>query len=170
MFEPLIRPEQVADIAPIRSVVRAAFAAVVHSNQKQSLLIDQLRECGALSVSLVAEVDSRIVGHIAFSPVIVDGMLCSWFGSAPLTVLPSFQRKGLGSRLVNAALQTLQIMGANGCVLLGEPDYYRRFGFAARQELILENVTARFFLVRSFSGGYLSSKVIIIELSIFARE
>src|SRR5512140_817494 len=158
MFEPMIRPERVADVAPIRDVVSAAFAEVLHSNQKESLLVDRLRESDALSVSLVAEVDGRIVGHIAFSPVTVDGRSCDWFGLAPLAVLPSFQPKGIGSRSVNAGLQTLQSMEANGCDLLGERDYYRRFGFA-RQEHILENVPARVFLVRSFGGGYPSGKV-----------
>ena len=159
VFEVLIRAEQVSDIEPIRRVVTVAFAAVLQSNQKESLLVDELRDCGALSVSLIAEFKGQVVGHVAFSPVTVDGLLCDWFGLGPLAVLPDYQRSGIGSRLVDAGLGALRAIGAKGCVVLGEPDYYGRFGYVARDELILENVPAQFFLAQSFTGDHARGKI-----------
>jgi len=155
----VIRAERASDIEPIRRVVTAAFAGMAQSNQKESLLVDRLRDCGALRVSLVADIKGQVVGHVAFSPVTVDGQLCDWFGLAPLAVLPIYQRRGIGSRLGNRGLAALRTIGAKGCVVLGEPDYYRRFGFAARDELILENVPAQFFLAQSFTGEYPSGNI-----------
>jgi len=74
MSEALIRAERISDVAPIRSVISAAFAGVEHSNQTESLLVDELRDSGALIVSLVAEINDQIVGHVAFSPVMVNGL------------------------------------------------------------------------------------------------
>ena len=150
----VIRAEEASDIAPIHQVITAAFADVVLSNHQEALLVDELRKHGALEVSLVGECDSQIVGHIAFSPVTVDRTVCFWFGLAPLAVLPLYQRNGIGTRLINAGLESLRVIGAEGCVVLGEPEYYGRFGFVARDELILENVPPHFFLSQSFSGKY----------------
>lgn len=151
MSELLIRAEKVRDVAAIRNVVSAAFAKVAHSNQKEDLLVDRLRDGGALSISLVAQVDGQVVGHIAFSPVTVDGLLCDWFGLAPLAVRPDYQRSGIGSRLVNAGLNSLRRLGATGSVVLGAPEYYRRFGFVARQDLLFANAPAEYFLAQSFA-------------------
>ncbi|HET7007846.1 MAG TPA: N-acetyltransferase [Candidatus Binatia bacterium] len=150
----MIRAEDVSDIAAIHRVVTAAFTSVIHSNHKESLLVDELRNSGALSVSMVAECNGQIVGHVAFSPVTVDGHLCDWYGLAPLAVVPVYQRRGIGTRLVNAGLESLRVIGAEGCAVLGEPEYYRRFGFGARDKLILENLPRQFFLARSFTGAY----------------
>ena len=152
--EAVIRAEDVSDIAAIHRVVTAAFASVIHSNHKESLLVDELRNSGALSVSMVAECNGQIVGHVAFSPVTVDGHLCDWYGLAPLAVVPVYQRRGIGTRLVNAGLESLRVIGAEGCAVLGEPEYYRRFSFGARDKLILENLPRQFFLARSFTGAY----------------
>ena len=154
MAELLIRAEQGADVTAIRKVLSAAFAGVAQSNQKEHLLVDRLRESGALAVSLVAEVEGRVVGHVAFSPVTIAGRFCDWYGLAPLAVLPSFQRTGIGSRLVIAGLESLCALRAEGCVLLGEPEYYKRFGFSTRENLLLENVPPEYFLALSFSNGY----------------
>jgi putative acetyltransferase len=73
----LIRDERDADVTAIREVVRAAFAGVAQSNQKEHLLVDRLRESAALAVSLVAEIEGRVVGHVAFSPVTIAGHFCA---------------------------------------------------------------------------------------------
>lgn len=159
MSEVSIRVERASDIQPIRGVVTAAFASVVQSNQKESLLVDELRDCGALTVSLVAEFKGHVVGHVGFSPVTVGGRLCDWFGLAPLAVLPVYHRRGIGSRLVNAGLASLRAIGAKGCVVFGEPDYYGCFGFVARDELILENVPTQYFLAQSFTDEYPCGKI-----------
>ena len=159
MAELLIRAEQGADVTAIRKVVSAAFASVAQSNQKEHLLVDRLRESGALAVSLVAEVEGRAVGHVACSPVTIAGRFCDWYGLAPLAVLPSYQRTGIGSRLVIAGLESLCALQAQGCVLLGEPEYYGRFGFSIRENLLLKNVPPEYFLARSFSNDYPHGKV-----------
>lgn len=155
----LIRAERDPDVTSIRKVVSAAFAGVPRSNQKEHLLVDRLRDSGALALSLVAEVEGRVVGHVAFSPVTIAGRFCDWYGLAPLAVLPSRQRTGIGSRLVIAGLESLCAIHAQGCVLLGEPKYYTRFGFATQENLLLENVPPEYFLARSFSNDYPRGKV-----------
>lgn len=107
----------------------------------------------------MAEIKGEVVGHVAFSAVTIDGLWCDWFGLAPLAVLPSLQRIGVESRLIHAGLGSLRAIGAKACVVLGEPNYYGRFGFAARDALFLENVPAQFFLAKSFTGEYRRGKI-----------
>ncbi len=159
MAELLIRAERGADVTAIGKVVSAAFADVAQSNQIEHLLVDRLRASGALAVSLVAEAEGRVVGHVAFSPVTIAGRFCAWYGLAPLAVLPSYQKTGIGSRLVIVGLKSLRALHAQGCVLLGEPEYYARFGFVPREDLLLENFPPEYFLARSFSNDYPSGKV-----------
>lgn len=141
-----VRNEAAWDQDSITTVVAAAFETHPHSNQTEHLLVQKLREQGALTISLVAEFEGEVVGHIAFSPVTVNGALCDWYGLAPVSVLPEFQGRGIGSLLVEAGLARLRELGARGCVLLGEPEYYRRFGFALREGLILPGVPPEYFL------------------------
>lgn len=147
MQPPVIRPEIPADITDIREVVRDAFANHPRSNQTEHLLVDKLREAGALTVSLVAEVDGEVVGHIAFSRVTIDGQDRHWYGLAPVSVTPRFQGKGIGMALVNAGLAALKPLKAAGCVVLGEPEYYSRFGFRADAALVLDGVPPEYFMV-----------------------
>lgn len=141
----MIRPEVLADTLPIRSLTEAAFDGVEHSNQTEGAIIDALRQAGALSISLVAERDDRIVGHVAFSPVRIDGLECGWFGLGPVSVLPSFQRSGIGTALINEGLKRLKQRGASGCVVLGDPTYYGRFGFSSDHDLRYGNVPPEYF-------------------------
>ena len=150
-MELVIRKETAADVEAIRNVVADAFEHHPHSNQTEHLLVDALRHAGALSVSLVAEADGIVVGHIAFSPVTIAGKSCNWYGLAPVSVLPEFQGEGIGSRLVKAGLERLHELGAKGCVLLGEPEYYGRFNFALRDGLTLAGVPPEYFLVLPFT-------------------
>lgn len=87
-----------------------------------------LRKANALTISLVAE-QAQVVGHIAFSPVIISDGTLGWFGVGPVSVLPSFQKQGIGRSLIESGLSLLRERGAACCVLLGEPTFYRRFGF-----------------------------------------
>ena len=146
-----IRKENKDDINSIRGVVFAAFENHPHSNQTEHLLVEKLREEGALTVSLVAVMDAKVIGHIAFSPVRIDEKLFDWYGLAPVSVLPEFQQKGIGSALIRAGLAELHKLQARGCVLLGEPDYYGRFGFTARDGLVLPNVPSEYFLALPFA-------------------
>jgi putative acetyltransferase len=125
----VIRPETPADHAAIREIHIAAFANHPFSHQTEHLIVEELRADGALTLSLVAEMDGRVVGHIAFSPVTIDGKDCGWLGLGPIGVLPALQRQGIGTGLMNEGLRTIRASGAKGCALVGPPEYYHRFGF-----------------------------------------
>ncbi len=125
------RPEQPEDLAVIRELVSLAFADEPHSNGTEPLIIDALREDGALDLSLVAEVQGAVVGHIAFSAASVGESSSGWFLVGPVAVLPDYQRRGIGSDLIEASLDILRSRGAVGCVLVGAPDFYHRFGFTS---------------------------------------
>src|SRR3990172_559695 len=125
----IIRPETLGDHDSIRNILIAAFANHPYSHQTEHLIVEALRADDALTVSLVAEVDGTVVGQIAFSPVSIDGKDCGWLALGPVAVLPSYQRQGIGQALVNEGLKTIWSIGVQGCVLVGDPAFYRRFGF-----------------------------------------
>ena len=154
-----IRSEQEKDTKRISQIIEAAFKNHPHSNQKEHLLVEELRDNKALTLSLIAEVKGTIVGHIAFSAVTINGEFDSWYGLAPVSVDPEYQHRGIGSKLIENGLNELKKMGANGCVLVGEPDYYKRFGFDHQNELFYEGVPDDFFLVQPFSNEIPSGEV-----------
>jgi putative acetyltransferase len=131
-----IRREQDGDEGAITHVIASAFAGVEWSDGTEAQIASRLRDSFELEASYVAVTPSgNIVGHIAFSPVEIDGQACGWYGLAPLAVLPDWQRRGIGAALIEAGLGDLQRVDAGGCVVLGEPDYYARFGFAHDPQL-----------------------------------
>lgn len=148
-----IRSEESTDIPKIRNVIKTAFETISYSNQKEHLLVDELREAEALDLSLVAELKKEIVGHIAFSKVLINGQNVDWYGLAPVSVHPDYQNKGIGSKLIREGLERMNKSGAKGCVLLGEPKYYNRFGFRQSDQLTLEGVPAEYFLVKSYTDN-----------------
>ena len=96
----IIRNETVADVSSISAVTVAAFRTLEISNHTEQFIIEALRAAKALTVSLVAEVDGRVVGHIAFSPVTISDGTMHWYGLGPVSVLPEYQRKGIGKALI----------------------------------------------------------------------
>ena len=156
----LIRDEQAADIPVISQVTVAAFATMEISNQTEQFVIEALRAAKALAVSLVAEVDGRVVGHIAFSPVSMSDGTTNWYGLGPVSVHPDFQRRGIGKALIREGLSRLKKLNARGCCLVGHPQYYRQFGFENADGLIYEGVPGEFFFVLSFDGPIPGGKVI----------
>lgn len=132
----IIRKETSEDIAKIRSLTARAFALVPFSNGSEPAIIDALREHKQLTLSLVAEEHGVIVGQITFSPVTIDGDHDQWFGLGPISVEPSRQGQKIGSWLIYAGLEQLKANGAKGCVLVGDPNYYGRFGFIGNTDLI----------------------------------
>lgn len=141
----VIRPERPDDAAAIEDLVRAAFVEAPHTDGNEHLIVARLRAHGALSVSLVAEDDGRIVGHIAASPVDMADGTQGWFGIGPVSVSPDRQGAGIGSQLVRRTLEALRALDAAGCVVLGDSGYYGRFGFAPRAGLLLADVPAEYF-------------------------
>lgn len=152
MSELLIRPEQPSDLAAIGSLITRAFATATHSDGTEAGIVEGLRRAGALTLSLVALVQGTLVGQVAFSPVTVGGQRLEWYGLGPVAVEPTLQRGGIGGALVEEGLARLRQMGAQGCVLLGEPEYYSRFGFVADLRLTLDGVPAEYFQALSFTG------------------
>ena len=148
MPEPTIRDERETDAGAIRAVTRAAFAGVPYSQQTEAAIVEALRAAGALAVSLVAVENDEIVGHVAFSAMTIDGAAApGWFGAGPLSVRPGRQRSGIGAALIRAGLARLADAGAQGCVLVGDPAYYRRFGFREAASLIYPGLPAAYFQV-----------------------
>jgi putative acetyltransferase len=145
-----ITNETAADVAAIRAVTISAFLHAPHTSHTEQFIVDALRGAGQLTLSLVAKVDGTVVGHIAISPVSVSDGATGWYGLGPLSVAPEYQRRGIGSRLVGEALRLLRERGAAGCVLLGEPRYYHRFGFRIDPNLKLPGVPSEYFQAISF--------------------
>lgn len=156
----MIRRENPSDIAEIGNVVAAAFGPVPYSDGTEPAVVDMLRETGAMTLSLVAEKDGNILGHIAFSAVTISGKTCGWFGLGPVAVLPEHQTQGIGTALVNASLTQLKELGAQGCVVLGNPAYYERFGFRANSALHFADTPAEYFLALSFTDHQPKGEVI----------
>jgi putative acetyltransferase len=124
-----IRPERPQDATTIHALTDAAFKGMPFSDDTEVRVIEGLREAGALTLSLVATHGGEIVGHVAFSPVTIDGETGDWYGLGPVSVWPDRQRSGIGQAMIREGLRRLEAMGAGGCVLLGDPAYYARFGF-----------------------------------------
>lgn len=148
----MIRPERPDDAAAIAEVTRAAFAPVPYSDGSEVGIVERLRADGDLAVSLVMVEDGAVAGHIAFSPVTISDGASGWFGLGPVSVLPERQGTGLGAALVRAGLAELQARGAAGCVLLGNPAYYARFGFVADPALVYPAAPAPYFQARLLAG------------------
>jgi putative acetyltransferase len=147
-----IRSEKDADIDAITTVTVAAFRTLEVSNQTEQFIIEALRAAKALTVSLVAESNDCVVGHIAFSPVTISDGTRNWYGLGPVSVLPEYQRQGIGKALIREGLSRLRDMHAQGCCLVGHPDYYRKFGFKNMPGLVHEGVPQEVFFALSFDG------------------
>jgi putative acetyltransferase len=139
-------------VRAITEVTEAAFQTMEISDHTEQFIVTALRKAGALTVSLVAELDGRVVGHIAFSPITMSDGTADWYGMGPVSVLPQVQRKGIGKALVQEGLSQLKGLKARGCCLVGHPEYYRKFGFQNTPELGLEGVPPEVFFALSFDG------------------
>lgn len=144
----LIRNESSADESAISEVTVVAFKTLEISHHTEQFIVAALRAAGALAVSLVAELDGRVVGHISFSPVSISDGTRDWYGLGPVSVLPEHQRQGIGRALVKEGLSRLMALHARGCCLVGHPEYYRQFGFRNAPGLALEGVPPEFFFAR----------------------
>lgn len=159
----VIRSEADADSAEIAEVTAAAFETLEISNHTEQHVIDALRAAGALTLSLVAELDGRVIGHVAFSPVSISDGTPGWYGLGPVSVLPSHQRQGIGAALIREGLARLAKLGARGCCLVGHPGYYTRFGFEHVPGLAVEGVPPEVFFALSFDGRRPQGSVVFHE-------
>ena len=159
----IIRSERESDANAIAEVTAAAFDTLEISNHTEQFIIEALRAAGALKLSLVAELDGRVIGHIAFSPVTISDGTQNWYGLGPISVLPEFQRQGVGKALIWEGLSRLKEMGAGGCCLVGHPEYYIKLGFQNMPGLMLEMVPPEVFFALSFDGHIPQSNVAFHE-------
>ena len=155
----LIRDEKDTDYRVISDVTKSAFETMGISDHTEQFIIEALRSAEALTVSLVAEVDGLVVGHIAFSPVTFTDSTKGWYGLGPVSVRPDFQRKGIGKTLIQEGLSRLKNLKAKGCCLVGHPKYYRQFGFENVEGLVYEGVPKEVFFALSFEGNIPQGKV-----------
>ena len=151
-----LRHETPDDIAAIEAVTIAAFANAPHTSHTEQFIVRALRAANELTLSIVAEEHGQVVGRVALSPVTITDsqgrQAVGWYGLGPISVLPPRQGHGIGSRLLEQALSELRAMRAAGCVLLGEPAYYGRFGFQAHAGLQLPGVPPGYFMALALHG------------------
>jgi putative acetyltransferase len=148
-----IRNEIPGDAPAIEAVTISAFLNAPHSGHNEQFIVRALRESGQLVVSLVAVAEGNVIGHVAASPVSLSEGTPGWCGIGPISVLPPHQGRGVGARLMREALRVLRENGAAGCVVLGEPAYYGRFGFLADPALVFPGVPQEYFQALSFGSS-----------------
>ncbi len=158
-----IRSERDSDVDVIGDITIAAFRTLAVSDHNEQFIINALRAAKVLTISLVAEVGGRVVGHIAFSPVAISDGTEHWYGLGPVAVLPELHRRGIGSALINEGLSQLQALGAQGCALVGDPQYYQRFGFRNIPQLVYEGIPQKYFLVLPFAEKIPEGMVVFHE-------
>jgi putative acetyltransferase len=159
----IIRNENESDIEMISEITKEAFRNLAISNHTEQFIVKALRKANALTISLVAEKEKKVVGHIAFSPVTISDRSPNWYGLGPISVLPELQKQGIGKRLMHDGLSLLKSLGANGCVLVGDPGYYEHFGFKSPSRLVVEGVPQQYFLSLPFKESEASGTVIFHE-------
>lgn len=152
-MDPVIRGERPSDVAAIHAVTAAAFRDAPHADHTEQFIVDALRQAGALALSLVAERAGEVVGHVAVSAVRISDGAVGWFGLGPISVRPDLQGQGIGSLLMQEALRRLRAKGAAGCVVLGDPAYYGRFGFRPEPGLFLRGVPPAYFQALAFGAA-----------------
>lgn len=146
----VLRDEVETDAAVIAEVTVAAFETLAISNHTEQFIIEALRAAKALTLSLVAELDGKVIGHVAFSRLTIADGTPNWYGLGPISVRPAYQRQGIGTALIYEGLSRLRKLHASGCCLVGHPEYYPRFGFTNRTKLFLEGVPPEVFFALPF--------------------
>ncbi|MCZ8250933.1 MAG: N-acetyltransferase [Hylemonella sp.] len=147
-----IRDENTLDVSFIEALTEAAFRSAPHRSGTEQHIVNALRRAGQLTLSLVAEEGGVIVGHVAVSPVSVSDGARDWYGLGPISVQPELQGRHIGASLMHAALDGLRARGAAGCVLVGEPAYYTRFGFRPVPGLVYPGIPPEYFMALPFGS------------------
>ena len=149
----LIRPEETSDQATIYDITKRAFLPMPFAAGDEQDLINTLREAGALSLSIVAEIHGKVVGHMALSPATHESGEDHWFGLGPISVEPALQRTGVGRALIAEATAWMKGRHARGCILVGDVNYYTRHGFLPAPAHAPEGEPPEYFMVRPLSGN-----------------
>lgn len=148
----IIRDERISDYDAINDLTVRAFAPMSFSDGSEVSIIRSLRQSDELTISLVAEDDDAIVGHVALSPVTINGVHGGWFGLGPISVEPDRQRAGIGKSLVFAGFDVLRQRGATGVALIGNPQIYSRYGFESDGLLTYRDLETRLIQRIVFAG------------------
>ena len=147
----IIRDERPGEEKSIADLTTEAFRTMPMASGTEAEIIDALRSAHALTVSLIGERNGEVVGHAAFSPAKLGGDE-NWYGLGPVSVRPDLHRTGIGSALIAAGLERLRGLGAAGCITIGHPDYYPRFGFAANPRLTFLGEAGPHVMALRFDG------------------
>lgn len=147
----LIRPEKPTDTDAINNLLISAFKSSPYSQQNEHRIVEGLRNNNGLALSLVAEEGRKVIGHLAFSPVLIKGKDIGYYGLGPVAVTPEKQGRGTGSAMIREGIRQMALK-AKGLVVLGEPEYYERFGFKSHKGLILKGVPPENFMAYLFDG------------------
>lgn len=146
----LICDERPDDAGAIYDLTKLAFEDKSFSSKTEHLIVNSLRAADAMAVSLVAVADDRVLGHVAFSNVSMSNAEGTWYVLGPVSVSPERQRQGIGAALIREGLSRVQQLGAAGCVLAGDPQYYIRFGFGHDPSVVLDQIPPEVSLVLRF--------------------
>lgn len=149
----IIRPERRGEEDLIHELTQTAFAPMAYSSGTEGAIIRALRASGHLTLSLVAEENAAIVGHVAFSPVTIDGHYDDWFALGPISVRADRQKQGIGRTLIREGIHQLKALGAKGCALVGDPAVYAGSGFVSDGRLTYETVPDEYVQHLTFSGS-----------------
>jgi putative acetyltransferase len=149
----LIRPEHADDHIAIHDITKRAFASMPFADGDEPELIGKLRNAGVLALSLVAEHDGTVVGQITLTPAFADDGSPGWFALGPIAVAPDRQSQGIGGQLIRAGTEWMRTQDAAGCVLVGNPAYYSRFGFVPFPALAPQGEPAEYFQILPLRVG-----------------
>lgn len=152
----IVREEQAHDHSSVSKITYDAFCGLYERMKwthpvTEHKIIEKLRESGEMALSLVAEVDKEVAGHVAFSKVTIDGKDVNWYALGPVSVRVDLQRRGIGTELIKTGLARVRDLGARGVVLVGDPNFYKRFGFIQNDSLVVENTPPEFVLSLAFA-------------------
>lgn len=149
----VVRHENKLDQNAIAELTKRAFAPMEYSDGDEQDMIDRLRKSGRLSLSLLVEHQGVLVGHVAFARMLTSNRPTDWYSLGPIAVEPHLQRRHIGTALIHAGLDQLRSIGALGCVLVGDPHYYLRFGFVVMPKFAPERQPATHFMVNAFQDS-----------------
>lgn len=159
-----IRHEETKDHQAISDLLKLAFENIPYSSNNEHRIVKYLREHDQLKLSLVTEDNNKkIIGHIAFSLVTIEKTKQNYCALAPVAVHPNHQQKGIGSSLIKTGLSLIKKLEVKGCVLVGDPNYYSKFGFKSSSKLSSKGIPQEYLLFLPFSTPIPEGNVVFDE-------
>lgn len=155
-----IRSELPTDIAEIRTLITAAFTPAPFYVGAEADIVDLLRKTGDMTMSLVAEKAGKILGHLVFSPILINGEASTWFGLGPISVPTTHRKQGIAAALINEGVTQVKKLNASGCVTVGSLRYYKHFGFENHVGMHLTGAPTKDFLALGFGGEFPRGEVL----------